>query len=160
MDTRKPRIAAVAVSLTFAGSLGLAGCASVSKHLPWGHKGPPVPEVSTALTVAGPDGASLSWPQVWQRNDVVLDMAGVAATGSAVVMPRSGLAWPVRMALRVAPGTIGAIEVRGAQRLVIPVPVPATGTGTVDLELPPGVYLAATKQITLNWGAVNAPATN
>jgi len=158
MDTRKPRIAAVAVSLTFAGSLGLAGCASVSKHLPWGHKGPPVPEVSTALTVAGPDGASLSWPQVWQRNDVVLDMAGVAATGSAVVMPRGGLAWPVRMALRVAPGTIGSIEVRGAQRLVIP--VPATGTGTVDLELPPGVYVAATKQITLNWGAVNAPATN
>jgi hypothetical protein len=158
MDTRRPRIVAVAVSLTFAGSLGLAGCASVSKHLPWGHKGPPVPEVSTALTVAAPDGATLSWPQVWQRNDVVLDMAAVAATGSAVVMPRSGLAWPVRMALRVAPGTIGSIEVRGAQRLLIR--VPATGTGTVDLELPPGVYVAATKQITLNWGAVNAPAAN
>jgi hypothetical protein len=158
MDTRKPRIAAVAVTLAFAGSLGLAGCASVTKHLPWGHRGPTVPEVSTALTVAAPDGATLSWPQVWQRNDVVLDMVGVAATGSAVVMPRSGLAWPIRMALRVAPGTIGSIEVRGAQRLIIP--VPASGTGTVDLELPPGVYVAATKQVTLNWGAVNVPATN
>jgi uncharacterized protein YceK len=158
MDTRKPRLAAVAVSLTFATTLGLAGCASVSRHLPWGHKGPPVPEVSTALTVAAPDGAPLSWPQVWQRNDVVLDMAGVAATGAAVVMPRTGLAWPVRMALRVAPGTIGSIDVRGAQRLVIP--VPATGAGTIDLELPPGIYVAATKQITLNWGAPNAPAAN
>jgi hypothetical protein len=158
MDTRTARLAAVAVSLAFAGSLGLAGCASVAKHLPWGHKGPPAPEVSTALTVAAPDGAPLSWPQVWQRNDVVLDMAGVAATGSAVVMPRSGLAWPVRMALRVAPGTIGSIDVRGAQRLVIP--VPATGTGTIDLELPPGAYVAATKQITLTWGAVDAPPAN
>jgi hypothetical protein len=158
MDTRKPHIAAVAVALALAGTLGLGGCASVSKHLPWGHKAAPVPEVSTALTVSAPDGAILSWPQVWQRNDVVLDMAAVAATGSAVVMPRSGLAWPVRLALRVAPGTIGSIDVRGAQRLVIP--VPATGTGTIDLELPPGVYVAATKQITLNWGAVNAPSAN
>jgi hypothetical protein len=158
MDTRKPRIAAVALGLAFLGTLGLGGCASVTKHLPWGHKGPPAPEVSTALTVSAPDGATLSWPQVWQRNDVVLDMAGVAATGSAVVMPRSGLAWPVRLALRVAPGTIGSIEVRGAQRLVIP--VPATGAARIDLELPPGIYVAATKQITLNWGAVNAPAAN
>jgi hypothetical protein len=156
MDTRKARIAAVAVSLTFAASLGLVGCASVTKHLPWGHKAAPAPEVATALTVAAPDGASLSWPQLWQRNDVVLDMAGVAATGAAVVMPRSGLAWPVRMALRVAPGSIGSIDVRGAQRLVIP--VPATGTGTIDLELPPGVYGAATKQITLNWGPASVPA--
>jgi hypothetical protein len=158
MDTRKSRIAAVAAGLTLAGSLGLAGCASVSRHLPWGHKAAPVPEVSTALTVAAPDGAALTWPQVWQRNDVVLDMARVAATGSAVVTPRSGLAWPARVALRVTPGSIGAIEVRGAQRLVMR--VPATGTGTLDLELPPGVYVAATKQITLNWGAVNAPAAN
>jgi hypothetical protein len=150
MDTRKPRVAAAAVSLAFAASLALVGCASVAKHLPWAHKAPPAPEVSTALTVAAPDGATLSWPQVWQRNDVVLDMAGVAASGAAVVMPRSGLAWPVRVALRVTPGTIAAIDVRGAQRLVIP--VPATGTGPIDLELPPGVYGAATKQITLNWG--------
>ena len=158
MDTRKPRIAAVAVSLTIAASLGLPGCASVSKHLPWGHKAAPAPEVATALTVAAPDGAPLSWPQVWQRNDVVLDMAGVAASGTAVVMPRSGLAWPVRVALRVVPGSIGSIDVRGAQRLIIP--VPATGSGTMDLELPPGVYVAATKQITLNWGPASVPAAN
>ena len=154
MDTRKPHIA-IALGLLVAVSLGLAGCATVSKLLPWGHKAPPPPEISTALVVTAPDGAALSWPQVWQRNDVVLDMAGVAATGSAVVMPRSGLTWPVRVALRVTPGLTGIIDVRGAQRLLIP--VPATGTGSVDLELPPGVYVAATKQITLNWGLVSAP---
>ena len=157
MDTRKAPLAAVAFSLMVAASLGLAGCASVSKHLPWTHKAPPPPEISTALVVTAADGSALTWPQVWQRNDVVLDMAGVAATGAAVVMPRSGLAWPVRVALRVTPGLTGTIDVRGAQRLLIP--VPATGTGSVDLELPPGVYVAATKQITLTWGPVSAPAT-
>ncbi len=146
-----------AISLLMAGMLGLGGCASLTPHLPWRHKAPPAPEVSTALTVAAPDGTALSWPQVWQRNDVVLDMSGAGATGSAVVMPRSGLAWPVRVALRVAPGTIGAVDVRGAQRLVVP--IPASGPASVDVELPPGVYVAATKQITLTWGPANTPAS-
>jgi hypothetical protein len=156
MDIRKSGTAPVAVSVLTAGLLGLAGCASLSAHLPWRHKAPSPPEVSTALTVASPDGSALSWPQFWLRNDVVLDLSGVAGTGSAVVMPRSGLAWPVRVALRVTPGAIGEIDVRGAQRQVVP--VPAAGTGTLDIELSPGVYVATTKQITLNWGAVTTPA--
>jgi hypothetical protein len=155
MNITKPGAAIAAASLLLAAALGLAGCASVSAHLPWRHKAPPPAEASTALTVATPDGTALSWPQVWERNDVVLDMSGVAAAGAAVVMPRSGLAWPVRVALRVAPGSIGAIDVRGAQRLVVP--VPATGAGPVSIELPPGVYVAATKQITLNWGPQSVP---
>jgi hypothetical protein len=126
-------------------------------HLPWGHKAPPPPEISTALTVATPEGAALAWPQIWQRNAVVLDMSGVAGTGSAVVMPRTGLAWPVRVALRVPAGSIGAVEVRGAQRWVVPIPA-AAAAGGVDIELPPGIYVAATKQLTLNWGPASVPA--
>jgi hypothetical protein len=156
MDIRKPGSATAAASCLLAALLSLAGCASLSAHLPWRHRAPPPPEVSTALTVAAADGSALSWPQVWQRNDVVLDLSGLAGSGSAVVMPRAGLAWPVRVALRVTPGSIGAIDVRGAQRLVVP--VPASGAGTVDLELPPGVYVAATKQIILSWGPANVPA--
>jgi hypothetical protein len=156
MNITKPGAAIGAASLLLIAGLGLAGCATLSAHLPWRHRASPPAEVSTALTVATPDGAALSWPQVWERNDVVLDMSGVAAIGSAVVMPRTGLAWPVRVALRVTPGRIGAIDVRGAQRLVVP--VPASGTGSVSIELPPGVYVAATKQITLNWGPQSAPA--
>jgi hypothetical protein len=155
MNIQKTRSATAAASLLLGATVGLAGCASLATHLPWRHAAPPAPEVSTALTVASTEGAALAWPQVWQRNDVVLDMSGVAATGSAVVMPRSGLGWPVRVALRVAPGVIGAIEVRGAQRLIVP--VPASGAGSVNIELPPGVYVAATKQITLNWGPQGVP---
>jgi hypothetical protein len=154
MNIRKPGSATAAASLLLAAGLGLAGCASLTTHLPWRHRAPPAPEVSTALTVATADGAALAWPQVWQRNDVVLDMSGVAATGAAVVMPRSGLAWPVRVALRVTPGVIGAIDVRGAQRLIVPVPA---GGGSVNIELPPGVYVAATKQIMLSWGPQPVP---
>ncbi len=136
--------------------MGLAGCASLSAHLPWGHRAPPAPEVSTALTVAAPDGTGLSWPQFWQRNDVVLDMSAVAGTGSAVVMPRGGLAWPVRVALRVSRGAVGEVEVRGAQRWVVP--IAATGGGAVDIELPPGVFVAATKEITVHWDAAGTLA--
>ncbi len=82
--------------------------------------------------------------------------SGLAGSGAAVVMPRAGLGWPVRVALRVTPGSIGAIDVRGAQRLVVP--VPASGAGTVDRNCRPGVYVAATKQITLNWGPANVPS--
>ncbi len=156
MKIRKSSIAAGAGTLLIAACVLLASCAAMSKHLSWGHKAAPPPEVSTALTLSAADGAALPWPQTWQRNDVVLDMTGVAVTGAAVIMPRAGLAWPVRIALRVTPGIIGTIEVRGAQRLVVP--VPASGTGSVDLELPPGVYVAATRQLTLNWGPANIPA--
>jgi hypothetical protein len=154
MNLRK-LLAALVVGLLGTGILGLAGCASLSAHLPWRHKAPPPPEVSTALTVATPAGAAVAWPQFWQRNDVVLDLTGVAATGSAIIAPRAGLAWPVRVALRLTPGAIGAIDVRGAQRWVVPVPV--SGAATVDLELPPGLYQAATHQITVSWGPA-APA--
>ena len=154
MDSRNT-FATLAVSLLAAGILGLAGCASVSAHLPWSHKAPPPPEVSTALTVATPEGTAITWPQFWLRNDVVLDMSGIAGTGAAVVAPRAGLGWPMRVALRVTPGTVGAIDVRGAQRWIVP--VPAAGAASVDLELPPGVYQSTTRQITVNWGPAAAP---
>jgi hypothetical protein len=156
MDTRKPGSAPAVATCLVAALLSLAGCASLSAHLPWRHRAAPPAEGSTALTLAAADGTALSWPQVWQRNDVVLDLSAVAGTGSAVVMPRAGLAWPVRVALRVTPGSIGTIDVRGAQRLILP--VPAKARGVVDLELPPGVYTAATRQITLNWGPASVPA--
>jgi len=59
------------------------------------------------------------------------------------------------VALRVTPGSLGELDVRGAQRVVLPM-VPATGK-PVDLELPPGVYPPKTAEVTVAWGP--APAT-
>src|SRR5271154_6747088 len=50
MNSRKP-LTLLTVSCLAVGIGGLAGCASLSAHLPWRHKAPPPPEVSTALTV-------------------------------------------------------------------------------------------------------------
>lgn len=135
--------------------LGVAGCTSLSAHLPWRHAAPPPPEVSTALTVATPDGAPVAWPQFWQRHDVLLDLSGVAPSGAVVIAPRAGLAWPVRIAFRVIPGAFGAIDVHGAQRWVVP--VPAAGAAPVDIEVPPGVYQPATRQLTVSWGPATSP---
>lgn len=149
MNSRK-LLAALAASLLGAGILALAGCASVSAHLPWRHRAPPPPEVSTALSVATPEGAAVSWPQIWQRNDVVLDMTAVAPSGSAVVAPRAGLAWPVRVALRVTAGAIAVLEVDGAQRVLLP--INASAGAPIDLELDPGVYTPRTPQLTVRFG--------
>ncbi len=155
MNIKKPGAAPVAVGVLVAMALGLAGCKSISGHLPWRHKAPPPPELSTALTVTSAEGAPLALPQYWQRNDVVLDLSIAPPSGVATVMPRAGLAWPVRIAVRVTPGAIGGLDVRGAQRVIVS--VPASGKGPVDLELPVGVYVAATKQITLTWGPASVP---
>ena len=88
--------------------------------------------------------------QYWQRNTLVLDLQGAAATGKVILLRRVGNAWPARMALRMAPQRFDVVEVRGAQRLVLPV---SAGDVPVTAELPPGIYDATTPQITLSWGA-------
>ena len=52
------------------------------------------------------------------------------------------------------PGAIGVLEVRGAQRVILPI---SAGGKPVDLELPPGVYTPTTPQLTVSWGAAVAP---
>ena len=62
----------------------------------------------------------------------------------------------LRLALRVSPGSLGELDVRGAQRVLLPI-VSSAGK-PVDLELPPGVYPPKTAEITVAWGPA-APAT-
>jgi hypothetical protein len=58
------------------------------------------------------------------------------------------------MAVRMAPQRFETLEVRGAQRLVLP--VAAAATGAVTAELPPGTYEQGTTELTLSWGASSA----
>jgi hypothetical protein len=57
----------------------------------------------------------------------------------------------MRMAFRVTPGSIGVLEVRGEQRMVMP--VAQEGATPIDLELVPGVYTATTAQLKVHWSA-------
>jgi hypothetical protein len=64
--------------------------------------------------------------------------------------PAASPKWPVRVALRVKPGSIGLIEVQGDQQRMI-LPVTPEGDKPVDLELAPGVYSPTSPQMVIRW---------
>jgi hypothetical protein len=133
-----------------AGVLALALAAGGCSHLRWfGHKGAAAPPAAVQeLDIAG--AAPGTYPQHWQRNTLLIDLSSASGSGSVILQPLEGNGWPVRLAFRVTPGAIGALQVRGAQRVLLPI----TATGRpVDLELPPGVYTPTTAQLTVSWGA-------
>ena len=130
-----------------------AGCSNMK--WPWHHEPPPPPAPVHVLDVSG-TGASAVLAQYWKRNTLVLDMSAASGSGSVTLRPPAD-GWPVRLALRVTPGSLGELDVRGAQRVVLPI-VP-TGAKPVVLELPPGVYPPKTSEVTVAWGPVAAPGT-
>lgn len=150
------RPAAIAAALGAA--LSLSGCSHFpSMHWPWHHKpAPPPPEVHE-LVETSESGASVSFPQYWVRNTLVVDLQGASGSGSVVLTPREGTTWPVRIAFKVTPGAIGELEINAAQRTVLP--ITPTGTKPVYLELSPGIYVAKTPKITASWAPNPTPAS-
>jgi hypothetical protein len=135
------RVGSVGVGLS---ALLLGAC-----HLPWRHGPPPPPAAVNELTESAETGTSADYPQYWKRNTLLVDLRSAPAQGGLVLQPRSGTQWPVRVAFRVTPGSIGVLEVRGASRIVLPV---ATGGGPpIDLELPPGLYSSKTPNLMVHW---------
>ena len=127
-----------------------------SMHWPWAHKAPPPPEPVNELVITpAPGTAAAGIAQYWKRNTLVLDLKGVAGSGSIAVRPQPSTTWPVRLAVRVTPGSIGSLEARAAQRVVLP--IAATGTAPIDLELPPGVYGPRTEELQVSWGPSPSP---
>lgn len=125
-----------------------------SLHWPWHghHHGSGGPPSVQELSIQMQGGVSRAIPQYWDRNTLLLDMTGVSGEGSALLSPRPGTAWPVRLEFRVQSGSFANLEVSGVQRVLFS--VPAQGAVTV-LQLDPGVYLASTAAITLRWSAAD-----
>ena len=133
----------------------LTGCGM----LPWGKQSPQSPVPVNELVELAADGTPThAFNQYWKRNTLVLDMQGAATQGSIVLKRRDRGKWPVRLAFRVTPGSVGLLEVRGDQRMLIP--VTREGTQAVDLELVPGVYTPNTQQITVMWEPLRQPSTD
>ncbi len=130
-------------------------------HWPWHRHPPPAVapvhelDISTGAGAAGASGAAGAFPQYWKRNTLVVDLTAASGTGSITLTPAAGSAWPVRLAFRITPGSVGLLSVRGDQRLIIPV-TPAAGK-PIDLELAPGVYTSKTAQISVSWGPNSPP---
>jgi len=141
-----PQASALAV---VAGML-LAGCSHLSGHWPWAHRSAPPPEPVHELVITR-SGAAADYPQYWKRNTLVVDLRSISGEGGMILTPRTGGTWPVRLAFRVNPGAVAVLEVRGEERVVIPV---SAGNGPpLDLELVPGVYSPTTVRLTVRWGA-------
>ncbi|TLY75749.1 MAG: hypothetical protein E6K49_11825 [Gammaproteobacteria bacterium] len=79
-----------------------------------------------------------------------MDLRGAGGSGTLLLKPAEGTSWPVRLALRVTPGAIGMLELRGDQRLVLR--IAPQGTNPLDLDLAPGIYTPRTAQISVSWG--------
>jgi hypothetical protein len=135
-------------------TLLLTGCASMQSHWPFGKARTPGPEPVNELELLAPAGGSAPGVrQFRERNTLVLDLLNAPAVGQVVFVRRAGGSWPARMAVRMTSQRIEAVEVRGAQRIVLPV---SAGAAAVTAELPPGIYDQATQRITLSWGARSA----
>jgi hypothetical protein len=119
----------------------------------WHHRPSPAPAPVHELDIGG--AGAEAFPQYWKRNTLLIDLSGARGSGSLTLKPATPAGWPVRLAFRVTPGAFGSLEVRAAQRLVLP--ISPSGAKPVDFELPPGVYTTVTPQMTVSWGAADAP---
>lgn len=126
--------------------LALTACG----HMPWSKRAPAAPQPVNELAITGTDGAAASgFPQYWKRNTLVVDLQGASGVGGITLKPGAAGSWPVRIAFRVMPGSVGLLEVQADQRMLLP--VAREGSKAVDLELVPGVYTPKTPQITVRW---------
>ena len=68
------------------------------------------------------DGSTASFPQYWKRNTLVIDLSAHwrRRHSSRPRLPEE-TTWPVRVAVRVRPGSVGQIEIQGEERNVLPV---------------------------------------
>ncbi|MEO8016544.1 MAG: hypothetical protein ABI769_01915 [Pseudomonadota bacterium] len=122
---------------------------------PFHKKAKPVPEAVNELSLVNADGSPANFPQYWKRNTLVIDLSGaggtgMGATGSFAAKLPEETAWPVRVAVRVRPGSVGQVEVQGEERAVFP--VTNEGTLPIDLQLAPSVYTPKTAAIYISWG--------
>lgn len=127
------------------------------KIWPFYKKPKPAPEVVNEVNLVLPDGSAANYPQYWKRNTLVIDLSGVAGQGSVAARLPEEATWPVRLALRVRPGSVGQLEVQADQRNVLP--VTATGGDVVDIELPPSLVRPTNSAIYISW-APQTPAVD
>jgi hypothetical protein len=132
--------------------VALSACTTMSKLWPFHKKAKPGPEAVHELNLVNADGSAATYPQYWVRNTLVVDLSGVGGTGSVAARLPEDTTWPVRVAVRVRPGSIEQLEVLGEERDVLP--VSKDGYKPIDLTLAPSVYTPKTAAIYLSWGPI------
>ena len=114
------------------------------------HKKPkPVPEAVNELNLVNADGSAATFPQYWTRNTLVIDLSAVSGQGSVAARLPEETTWPIRVGVRVRPGSVGQLEVQAEERNVLA--VTAEGPDPVDIELSPSLYTPGTAAIYISW---------
>lgn len=146
----RPMLAATACCLV------LTACSSLhmpSMHMPniwpFHKKSKAGPEAVNELTLVNADGSGATYPQYWVRNTLVIDLTGVSGQGGFAARLPEESTWPVRVAVRVQPGSVGQIEVQAEERNILP--VTPQGAKPVDIELSPSLYTPKTAAIYIAW---------
>jgi hypothetical protein len=147
VKSRLPLIAGLSLGL----GLQLSAC-STPKIWPFYKKPKPAPEVVHELDLVNADGTPATYPQYWKRNTLVIDLSGVSGSGAVAAKLPEQTPWPVRVAIRVRPGSVEQVEVQGEERSVLT--VAREGVAPLDLELAPSVYRKTTGAIYLSWGSM------
>jgi len=127
----------------------LAGC-STPKIWPFYKKPKPAPEAVHELNLLNNDGTPANYPQYWKRNTLIIDLSGVSGAGGVAARLPEQTAWPVRVGVRVRPGSVEQIEVQGEERNVLA--VRKDGVDPIDIEFAPSVFRKTTAAIYINWG--------
>jgi hypothetical protein len=130
--------------------LALAGCGTMQKLWPFGKRAKPAPEAVHELNLVNADGSAASYPQYWSRNTLVIDLSGIAGAGTFAARLPEETTWPVRMALRLRPGSVQQLEILGEERNVLP--VSPEGNRPIDIEIASSVYTPRTAAIYVSWG--------
>lgn len=118
-------------------------------HWPW-HHAPGLPEPPARELEALPGSAGgASLEQRWDRNTLVVSLAGLSGSGELVLRPLAGHGWPLRMQFLVQPGSFAHLELRGDARAILAVP---EGGTTAVLDMPLGLLSPTTAQLALRYG--------
>jgi hypothetical protein len=145
------------LSMAVACCLVLTACSSYQVQMGWppiSKKPKPVPEAVNELNLVNADGTPANFPQYWKRNTLVIDLSAIGAAGNFAARLPEGTTWPVRVAVRVRPGSVGQLEILGEERNILP--VAPEGTMPIDIEFAPSVYTPKTAAIYISWGAMAA----
>ena len=108
--------------------------------------------VHELLITSGSDASVPLVSQFWNRNNLRIDLTGMAGAGSLNLKPIEGGSWPVRIEFAVRPGSMAQLEVRGEKRVIFNVPATTAAAGAPEiLELGNGVYTLKTAALAVSW---------
>ena len=140
------------------GALSLAlgaGASGAFTWWPFKKKVAPPPQPVQVVGLQSPAGQVPALLQFWERNVLVIDLQATGSNGAVMLTAPANGRWPVRISFRTGVAQFAVLEVRGAQRAILP--VRTAGPSPVTIPLDNSVWTQQTPQLEVTWGAASTP---